>query len=165
MNIADATNVVHGVLRLENEALTDERGFTQEIYASHSYPHLIGKERQVVYSFSKAGSVRGLLVTQFSRVCTCLSGRIFDVVVDMRETSPSYKKWEGNWLTKGQQIFIPAGCAHGFLALEDSTFLYIQDGLHGSAVEYQVDWQDPQIGIVWPHCKRYIMAEPKNLLL
>jgi dTDP-4-dehydrorhamnose 3,5-epimerase len=87
---------------------------------------------------------------------------LFDVVADVRPGSPTYKKWFGVWLDEKnlKQLFIPAGCAHGFFSAEDDTILmYSQDGLWNSDFEYEIHWKDPSLAISWPEAENYILSE------
>jgi dTDP-4-dehydrorhamnose 3,5-epimerase len=83
----------------------------------------------------------------------CLRGRIFDVIVDMNEGSPAYKRWQGFYLTEHNhlQLYVPRGFAHGFLALSDEVMvMYKQTAHYDPAHERAVSWRDPSVGIVWP---------------
>lgn len=157
-----AIEEVHGALIIEGDRYPDDRGWFQELYSTaRAFPHLVGQERQVNLSRSKKGVVRGIHVAPFAKLCTCVHGQVYDVIVDMRENSKTYLKWFGFWLDSHsqRQIFVPAGCGHGFFSAEDdSLFLYLQDGAYG-AKEKQVNWKDPKIGIVWPPSIEYILSE------
>lgn len=148
---------------VEHERYQDDRGWFEQLYSSSDdYPHLAGRERQLNLSCSNKGVVRGLHVAPFAKLCACLRGRVYDVVADVRKESPTYKKWFGIWLEEKdrKQLFVPAGCAHGFFSAEDnSLFLYLQDGTYNPKAESQVNWRDPQIGIVWPQAAEYILNE------
>lgn len=158
-----AIDDIQGLLILEGDRYADDRGWFQELYSSAGpFPHLIGKERQVNVSCSKKGVVRGMHVAPFAKLCTCLKGRIYDVVADLRQSSPTYLKWFGIWLDpeSKKQIYVPAGCAHGFFSHEEgSLFMYVQDGTYNPATEQQVNWKDPKVGIVWPPSQEYILSE------
>ncbi|MFN9977675.1 MAG: dTDP-4-dehydrorhamnose 3,5-epimerase family protein, partial [Phycisphaerae bacterium] len=84
---------------------------------------------------------------------SCVTGRVWDVMVDLRPDSPTFGKWHGTELAAGtgKSVFIPAGCGHGFVTLQpDSTVAYLIEG------EYQPDagrvlmWNDSTVGIEWP---------------
>ena len=154
---------VVGVVIVEGENHFDDRGWFQELYSTAgAFPHLIGKERQLNMSCSKKGVVRGMHIAPFAKFCTCIRGRVYDVVADFRQKSPTYLKWFGIWLDADnkKQIFVPAGCAHGFFSAEDdSMFLYLQDGTYDPVNEQQVNWKDPKIGICWPPAQEYILSE------
>ena len=154
---------VHGAFLIEYDRHHDDRGWFSELYSSvrPEYPHLIGRDRQINLSCSKKGVVRGLHVAPFSKLCTCLRGRIYDVVADVRPTSKTYLGWYAVWLEDNRkQLFVPAGCAHGFFsAEEDSLFMYYQDGTYNPETETQVNWRDPKIGITWPPSQEYLISD------
>lgn len=154
---------VHGACVIEGDRFPDDRGWFQEIYSTaRSYPHLSGLERQINISHSKQGVVRGMHIVPFAKLCTCIHGCVYDVVVDMRENSSTYLKWFGVWLNEEnkKQLFVPAGCAHGFFSqTNDTIFLYLQDRTYNTNLERQLNWRDPKIGIVWPDSKEYILSE------
>ena len=154
---------VLGAFVIEGDRYADDRGWFQELYSTaKAYPHLIAGERQINLSCSKKGVVRGMHVVPFAKLCTCVRGRVYDVVADLRPRSATYLQWYGIWLDaeNRKQLFVPAGCAHGFFSgEEDSFFLYLQDGTYNPAVEKQVNWRDPKIGIVWPPSQEYILSD------
>jgi dTDP-4-dehydrorhamnose 3,5-epimerase len=82
-----------------------------------------------------------------------LNGSIFDVIVDLRCESPTYLQWESFELTdrNHKQLFVPAGFAHGFLALEDDVVVHYKNSVpYDAAQEGAVSWRNPRIGIAWP---------------
>lgn len=109
-------------------------------------------------SLSKAaGTLRGLHFQSpphaQAKLVRCLRGRIFDVAVDIRRQSPTYKHWVGVELSSelGNQLFIPAGYAHGFLTLEDHCEIaYKVDTYYAPESDGGIAWNDPQLGITWP---------------
>ncbi len=88
-----------------------------------------------------------------TKIVGIIAGKVFDVVVDLRKDSPTYKKWEGIYLSRENRnsLLIPKGCAHGFLALsDDSVVSYICDGKYDKETDTGVIFNDPDIGIEWP---------------
>lgn len=88
-----------------------------------------------------------------SKLVRCTRGRIFDVLIDLREDSPAWKRWIGVELSaeNGKALYIPEGCAHGFLTLEDDTdIFYLMGNKYVPGVESGVRWNDPAFGIEWP---------------
>jgi dTDP-4-dehydrorhamnose 3,5-epimerase len=82
-----------------------------------------------------------------------VAGAVFDVAVDMRESSPTFGRWTGTELSAGnrRQLWIPPGFAHGFLVLSDSAdFLYKTTGYYAPQAEAAVRWDDPELAIEWP---------------
>ena len=83
----------------------------------------------------------------------CLAGRIFDVAVDLRPTSPTHTQWVGQELRGDapQALVVPAGCAHGFITLVDnSEVLYLMGTHYNSKLSRGVRWDDPAFAITWP---------------
>jgi len=133
----------------------DQRGYFQEVCSKVPV-------EQVNVSHSYRNVVRGLHVAPFSKSCTCLRGCLFDVIADVRKDSPTFGKWFGIWLTDQncKQVYVPAGCAHGFFTAENETILlYHQDGLYDPSKEYVINWRDPRLGIKWPYAEEYVLSE------
>ena len=154
-------NVV-GVCVYETDRFDDQRGYFQPLYRRSVYGEDLPSILQTQISCSKKNVIRGLHVAPYSKLCTCLKGRLFDVVADVRSGSPTYKKWFGVWLDEQnlKQLFIPAGCAHGFFSAEDDTILmYLQDGLWNPNFEYEIHWEDPSLAISWPEADNYILSD------
>ena len=106
---------------------------------------------------AKVGTIRGLHFQTNpmaqGKLVRCTQGAIFDVAVDIRHDSPSFGKWVGVELTpeKCNQLWIPAGFAHGFSTLEpDSVVTYKVTNYYSPENDKGLAWNDPQIGIVWP---------------
>ncbi len=92
-------------------------------------------------------------------------GEVFDVVVDVRRDSPTYKKWIGFTLSaeSPRQVYIPAGYAHGFCVLSDSaTFLYKCSDYYSPGNEMGIAWNDPDIAIDWPIQNPILSDKDKN---
>ena len=109
-------------------------------------------------SYSKnIGTLRGMhfqvLPRAQAKLVTVLQGRILDVAVDIRHNSPTYGKFVSAELSasSGQQMYIPAGFAHGFLTLEDDvTVLYKVSDYYAPEHEHGIRWNDPQVAVQWP---------------
>lgn len=139
---------------------TDPRGWFSETWNADSFTR-IGLPRdfcQDNQSLSKPkGTLRGLHYqappSAQSKLIRCLQGRIFDVAVDIRRSSPTFGRWIGVELSaaNGRQLFVPAGYAHGFLTLEDNCMVaYKVDAYYSAQDDGGIAWDDPSIGIVWP---------------
>lgn len=153
---------VLGAFVCEVDRFHDERGYFQPLYKRSTYSDDIINILQTQISCSKKNVVRGLHVAPYGKLCTCVKGKLFDVVADVRPGSPTYKNWFGVWLTENnlKQLFVPAGCAHGFFSAEDDTILmYSQDGLWNPSFEPDIHWRDPSIAVSWPDADEYILSE------
>jgi dTDP-4-dehydrorhamnose 3,5-epimerase len=87
------------------------------------------------------------------KVVRCLRGSVFDVVVDLRPESPTHRRWMGVELTaeNGRMLYIPEGCAHGYLTLDDSTeLMYLTSQPYAADAATGVRFDDPAFGIEWP---------------
>ena len=128
----------------------DHRGYFQELFSQKHLPHF--KVTQINCSVSQRNVLRGLHVAPFAKLVCCVKGAIFDVVADMRKDSKTYLKYDGIILNEHNEkaIYIPTGCGHGFLALEDSVVVYAQDGTYNPDLESIVNYADPKLAIKWP---------------
>ncbi len=148
------------VLLLKPRRVADERGWFSETYSRRALAGLgIADEFvQDNQSLSRAaGTLRGLHFQVSPRVqgklVRCTAGRIRDYAVDIRRGSPHFGRWFGLELSEAncRQLWIPAGFAHGFLALEDGTeFLYKTTDVYAKDCERSLRWDDPRIAIDWP---------------
>ena len=89
-----------------------------------------------------------------TKIVRVLTGALWDVIVDLRPESPSYKQWVGLELRASdrQILVIPPGCAHGFLTLEPNTeIMYLVDKTYSPDHELVIRWDDPALSIEWPH--------------
>lgn len=153
-------NAVNNCTTIAVNRYGDCRGFFQELHRDNS-----GEIKQVNWSQSNRHVLRGLHIAPYSKRVTCVSGRIFDVVADARPDSPTYKKWFGTILDAAYpyQVYVPEGCAHGFLSLEDnSSVVYLQSGFYQPENELSVIYNDPDFGIVWPVLDREIILSSKD---
>lgn len=145
-----------GALVLTPRAFADERGFFKETYSLDRYRECGITETFVQdnLSLSHRGVLRGLHGdARMAKLAGVVRGSVFDVIVDLRPTSSTYRRWYGRMLDAGEghQIYVPRGFLHGFLALEDdSIFVYKQSALYDPESEIAVAWDDPDIGIEWP---------------
>ena len=147
-----------GVLILEPDVYVDERGYFKELFQIKKYEDL-GIDlpfMQDNFSYSKHGVVRGLHFQkkhpQGKLVC-CLSGSIYDVIVDFNLDSPNYGKYIGIEISdkNHRQVWIPYGYAHGFCVLSnDAYFLYKCTNIYIPSDEGGILWNDPDIDIKWP---------------
>ena len=113
------------------------------------------KVKEVFYSTSSKGVLRGMhfqRVKMQPKLVRCLTGHIYDVVVDLRKDSPTFKKWLAFDLTaeKKNEVLVPVGCAHGFLAIEDSLVSYKCGEVFYGEYDDGIMWNDPDIDIKWP---------------
>ncbi len=134
----------------------DERGYVIKDYHEQTFLSN-GVElglREVFYTSSKKGVIRAVhfqTTKPQAKLVRCVSGKIFDVIVDLRIDSPTYKQWKGFELKpQSQQIYIPHGFGHGYLVLEDSIVSYKCDEKFYGEYDSGVKWDDKELSIEWP---------------
>jgi len=141
---------------IEPDVHGDERGFFVETFRESELPALGIDVRFVQDNHSRSGArvLRGLhLQRGQAKLVRCPVGRIWDVAVDLRPDSPTYRQWEGYELdgTAHRQLFIPDGFGHGFCVLSDSAdVIYRVSTYYDPELETGIAWDDPEIGIEWP---------------
>lgn len=139
---------------------TDNRGIFREWFRGEEIENALGRTFTVLQSnisISQKGVLRGLHYSLAkggqAKWITCVSGTIWDVIVDIRPTSPTFKKWVGVSLgsNTGFSIFITEGLAHGFMALEDNSAVsYLLTTPFSQSEEYGVNPFDSELNITWP---------------
>lgn len=149
---------IEGVKIVDVNAYGDSRGYFMETYKQSDF--VAGGIGCVFVQDNQSSSVRGVLRGLHfqiehpqSKLVRVVSGKVFDVAVDLRKDSATYGKWEGVVLSaeNRRQFFIPRGFAHGFLVLSDSAeFCYKCDDVYHPGDEGGLMWNDPTIGIEWP---------------
>jgi dTDP-4-dehydrorhamnose 3,5-epimerase len=148
------------VLVIEPQVFGDARGFFLESWNRRRFDELVGREIDFVqdnHSASARGVLRGLHYqlppNAQGKLVRVVAGEVFDVVVDVRRSSPTFGHWVGERLSaeNRRMMWIPEGLAHGFLVLSESAhFLYKTTDYYSPAEERTLLWNDPQVGVVWP---------------
>jgi len=147
-----------GVLLIEPTVHHDSRGRFFESYAKEKY-RAVGIQEDFVQdnqSLSNKNVLRGLhyrIAPEQSKLVRVVKGEVFDVVVDIRKSSPTFGKWQSFILsdTNHLQLYVPVGFAHGFCVLSDTMeFLYKVSEYYSGEKEKGLIWNDPDIGIDWP---------------
>ena len=148
-----------GVLILEPKVFGDARGFFFESFNQRDFARATGLEVQFVqdnHSRSVKGVLRGLhyqIEHPQGKLVRVTQGQVFDVVVDLRRSSPHFGKWDGVVLSADnrRQLWIPPGFAHGFLVTSDSAeFLYKTTDYWYPEHERSLLWNDPTVKVQWP---------------
>ena len=150
---------ISDVLIIEPKVFGDARGFFYESFNQQAFNDATGTDFQFVqdnHSRSAKGVLRGLhyqIQQPQGKLVRVVSGTVFDVVVDIRKSSPTFGKWVGVELSEDnhKQLWVPPGFAHGFLVLsETADFLYKTTDYYAPAHERCIMWNDSTIGIQWP---------------
>lgn len=149
-----------GVVEVCLDAKTDERGFFARSWCQHEFEEhgLNPRIAQCNLSFNlHKGTWRGLHYqdqpSPEAKVVRCTRGAIYDVVVDLRPQSSTFRKWIGLELTAANRrsLYIPEGCAHGFLTLTaESEIFYLMSEFYNPELSRGVRWNDPAFAIVLP---------------
>jgi dTDP-4-dehydrorhamnose 3,5-epimerase len=163
---------VEGAKVVELECHSDARGHFARIFCEEEFAKAGIAVRMVQANIShnlERGTLRGLHYQAAPygepKIVQCVRGRIFDVAVDLRPTSPSFRRWTGVELSpEANRIFyIPSGSAHGFLTLEpDSDIVYLMGATFVSGSGRGVRWNDPAFGIAWPDKPAVISERDSN---
>lgn len=149
-----------GAAVIEAEPFVDHRGVFARFFCKNELSELIGDRNIVNVNYSRTsdkGAIRGMhfqyLPMAEMKLIRCISGSVFDVIVDIRKDSPTYLKWFGTILSKEnmKMICAPEGFAHGFQALEEnSEMLYLHTEFYSKDYESGLNYADPMLDIKWP---------------
>lgn len=162
---------INDLLLLEPTIYEDERGYFFESYNSNNFLNKLDEKINFVqdnHSLSKKGVLRGLhlqLKKPQSKLVRCTRGKIFDVAVDLRKGSKTFKHWYGYELSakNKKQLLIPKGFAHGFLTLSDfAEVQYKVSTFYSPMDEETIIWNDKEINISWPMQKSKILLSQKD---
>jgi dTDP-4-dehydrorhamnose 3,5-epimerase len=151
---------IAGVFEIQLEPVFDDRGFFARSWCRKEFEaHGLnpGLAQCNVSSSTRKGTLRGLHFQSAphaeTKLIRCTKGSIVDIALDLRPTSPTFKQWTAVNLTaeNHSMLYVPQGCAHGFLTLEDDceVFYQMSEFYHPEAAQ-GVRWNDPAFGIEWP---------------
>jgi dTDP-4-dehydrorhamnose 3,5-epimerase len=145
---------------IEPEVYADSRGFFFESYNHRQFEEAIGRTIKFVqdnHSCSNKGVLRGLHYQldphAQGKLVRCVKGEVYDVAVDIRRDSPTFKQWVGVKLSADNklQMWIPEGFAHGFITISDSAeFLYKTTDYWYRELDRSIAWNDSELAIDWP---------------
>lgn len=163
---------INGLLVIEPDVFRDDRGCFSETFHQQKY-YEMGIRSSFVQdnlSFSSRGVLRGLhfqVRNPQAKLVQVLSGEVFDVAVDLRRHSETFKKWFGIMLSGSnlRQMFIPEGFAHGYCVVgESALFAYKCSTFYSPSDEGGLLWSDPEIGIQWPVSNPVLSEKDQRLL-
>jgi len=163
---------IKGVYIIEPQVFADQRGYFMETWKQEEFEQHIGKVAFLQDNESKStyGVLRGLHYQKGelsqAKLVRVISGRVLDVAVDIRRSSPTFGRHLMVELSgdNKRQLFIPRGFAHGFLVLSDeAVFTYKVDNVYAPQAEAGIRWNDPDIGINWPIDPAVVTTSSKDL--
>ena len=165
--------VLTDAIILKPRVFKDDRGYFYESFNERVFESLGGMNTNFIQdnqSSSSRGTLRGLHFQTGSaaqaKLVRVTKGSAYDVAVDLRPDSPTFKQWHGVELSEDNhlQFFIPRGFAHAFVALNDNTiFQYKVDNYYSSVNDGGVIWNDEELAITWPKLKLELSDKDKNL--
>lgn len=148
---------IEGLIEVTPFNADDVRGcftkdYSKEVFEANGIAHDLA---EVFYTTSYKGVIRALhfqRVKQQPKLVRCIHGHVWDVVVDLRKDSPTFKQWLAFDLSgeNRREVLIPAGCAHGYLVLEDSIVSYKCGEKFYGEYDDGVLWDDPDLAVEWP---------------
>lgn len=135
----------------------DERGglikdYNVDTFRANGIDHQL---KEVFYTISRRGVIRAQhfqRVKEQAKLVRCISGHVYDVIIDLRKESETFGKWMGFDLTgdNRRSLFIPEGFGHGYLVIEDSVVSYQCGEVFYCEYDSGIKWDDPDMGIMWP---------------
>lgn len=164
---------IAGTFQILPELKTDDRGFFARAWCREQFERagLDVRVAQCSISYNaRKGTLRGmhyqLAPYAEAKLVRCTMGAIYDVVLDLRRESPTFRKWVGLTLTakNREMVYIPEGCAHGFVTLEDQSEVFYQMSVfYRPEAARGVRWNDPAFGIEWPEEVAVISERDRTL--
>lgn len=161
-----------GLFLIEIDSVKDERGAFGRTFCKREFSRagFTGEFVQMNYSFNaRKGTLRGMHYQvpphEETKLIRCVTGKAFDVAVDLRSQSPTYLKWFGCELSgeNRKMILIPGGFAHGFITLEEKTeLIYCHTEFYNPAAETGIRFDDSAVNIQWPAAVSVISEKDKN---
>ena len=129
------------------------KDYSKEVFANNGIDYNLA---EVFYTISHKGVIRAIhfqRVMQQPKLVRCVSGKVYDVIIDLRKDSPTFKKWQGFYLMGENmvELLVPAGFGHGYLVIEDSIVSYKCAEKFYGEYDSGIRYDDPDMGIVWPY--------------
>lgn len=164
-----------GAYIIELDPIEDERGFFARSFCKGEFARygLDFDIAQCNISYNrKRGTIRGMHYQlppyEEIKLVQCIDGAIYDVIIDLRPDSPTFKQWFGEFFASEshKMIYVPKGFAHGYLSMQDYTTVFYQvSEYYHPKHEETIQWDDAEIGIVWPKMDNYIISNKDRKLL
>ena len=148
---------LRGAYLIDPFIATDNRGgfikdYNVDLFKANGIEHEL---KEVFYTVSKKGVIRAVhfqRIKQQAKLVRCISGKVYDVIIDLRKDSETFMQWQGFYLTgeNHKQILVPQGFGHGYLVLEDSVVSYKCGEVFYGEYDDGIKWDDADLGIKWP---------------
>lgn len=136
----------------------DNRGgflkdYSKEMFENNGIKHDL---KEVFYTISHKGVIRAMhfqRVKQQAKLVRCVKGKVYDVIIDLRKDSPTFKKWQGFYLSEDNmvELLVPEGFGHGYLVIEDSIVSYKCAEKFYGEFDDGIKFDDEDMGIIWPY--------------
>ncbi len=163
---------IEGAWLIDLERRTDERGYFARVFCADELRKqgLVDRFEQVNTGFNpQSGTLRGLHYQEAPhaevKIARCTRGAVFDVAVDLRPASSTFRQWMGATLTAddGRMLYVPEGCAHGYFTLcPDTELVYFTSCIYAPAAARGVRYDDPAFGIPWPGSIRIVSQADRS---
>lgn len=146
---------IEGVLEIQRQTFPDDRGFFRESFRLGELEENLGYQfqiKQANHSRSVINTLRGIHQAPWNKLIYVPHGKVQAVIVDLRNSSPTYGKFESFIIGEDNKssIFVPKGCGNSYLVLsEDADYTYLTDQEWAPNLEKGIAWNDPEIGIKW----------------
>ena len=159
---------IEGSVLIRPQRLEDERGFFARTYCVREFEEqglvFAVVQRSIAHN-TRQGTLRGMHFQAVphgeNKVVSCLRGAIYDVIIDLRPSSSTYRRWFGETLSAAgfEALYVPSGCAHGYVSLVDDTVVaYEMSAFHHPESARGVRFDDPAFGVTWPMAPVVISA-------
>lgn len=148
-----------GVFLIKSQIFKDNRGSLSIPFEAKTLENCLGRPfnvNQTMCSVSRKDVIRGLHyqddTAPVAKLVSCVKGAVYDVIIDLRQESFFYGEWICIELSQvdAYQVYVPEGCAHGYLSFDRSEVFYYQDGLYSPEASKIMAWDDPDLAINWP---------------
>ena len=163
---------IHGAFEVQYTNISDDRGSFKRLFCSDELKEKISNKQIVQTNLSETshkGSIRGMHYQKYPKseikLIHCIQGSVFDVMVDLRESSKTFLQWYGLELSanKNNMVVIPEGCAHGFQSLSNNTkLIYFHTEFYEPKYESGIHYDDKLINIDWPLDVEYISERDRG---
>jgi dTDP-4-dehydrorhamnose 3,5-epimerase len=160
---------LQGAYVVELEKHSDERGFFTRMWCEKEFADKGLASRMVQENMSgnhKKGTIRGfhyqIAPHEEAKLVRCVKGAVFDVIIDLRPKSETYKQWIGIELNEEQKnmLYVPEGFAHAYQVLEDNTEVcYLVSQFYSPGSEKGIRWNDPLFKVIWPIQENLLISD------